>query len=219
MTIKVGINGPGRIGRLIIRQLTGNPNFDLTTVPYSSPEALARLLKNDSVHGRFDADVEYNNQEKLVSVNGKKINVPERSDHPRDIDWNADGVEMVFEVTGIFTDSEDLAGHLGESVKKVILGAPTKDKIGRKVDGMFVYGVNEGEYKTSDEVLSNASCTTNALAPVVKVVEDVLGIEGGFMSTTHAVTLSQPVLDSRKSKPEREAAAGANACWGRDGYR
>ncbi|MDP8212012.1 MAG: phosphoglycerate kinase [Candidatus Zapsychrus exili] len=205
--IRLGVNGPGRIGRLIVRQLIGNPNFDLRSIPYDSPSVLARLLKDDTVHGKIKGKIEFNDAERWLSVNGKKIAIPKRVRTPQETKWEDYDVEMVIDVTGKFTTQEDLSGHLGQTVKKVIIGAPAKGDI----EGTFVFGVNENTYDgATQNVISNASCTTNALVPVVKTIKDVFGIKAGFMTTVHAVTLSQPSLDSKQKKPDREPASGAN---------
>jgi glyceraldehyde 3-phosphate dehydrogenase len=187
--VKLGINGFGRIGRLVFRAALCNPNVQIIAVndPFLPVDYMSYLLRYDSVHGRLDATVEI--VEGNLVVNGNPIKIfAERA--PKDIPWGAAGVEYVCESTGVFTTAAKMAGHVAGGCKKVILSAPSKD-----ATPMFVMGVNHTEYKKDLVYVSNASCTTNCLAPLAKVINDTFGIVEGLMTTTHAVTANQLTVD------------------------
>lgn len=203
MTVKVGINGLGRIGRCVLRAWAESRRKDVEIVAVNASGPIERhvhLLKYDSTHGTFSGEV--NGTENSISINGKKIKrFNERE--PAKILWKDAGVEVVLECTGAFIKRTDAALHLRSGVKKVIISAPSSD-----ADSMIVYGVNNDMLKKEHEVISVGSCTTNCLAPVAKVLNDAVGIESGFMTTIHAYTNDQRVLDS-SHKDLRRARAGA----------
>ena len=194
--IKIGINGFGRIGRLAFRSAVNRPGVqvvginDLLDVDY-----LAYMLKYDSVHGKFDGTVEVVDG-KLV-VNGNEVRVSAER-NPADLKWDEVGAEYVIESTGLFLTKELAKGHLEAGAKKVIMSAPSKDDTRR-----FVMGVNNDEYTTDMDFVSNASCTTNALSPVVKVLNDNFGVEEGLMTTVHAATATQKTVDGPSMKDWR----------------
>ena len=194
--IKIGINGFGRIGRLAFRSAVNRPGVqvvginDLLDVDY-----LAYMLKYDSVHGKFDGTVEVVDG-KLV-VNGNEVRVSAER-NPADLKWDEVGAEYVIESTGLFLTKELAKGHLEAGAKKVIMSAPSKDDT-----PMFVMGVNNDEYTTDMDFVSNASCTTNALSPVVKVLNDNFGVEEGLMTTVHAATATQKTVDGPSMKDWR----------------
>jgi glyceraldehyde-3-phosphate dehydrogenase type I len=204
MTFKVGINGMGRIGRTILREfINRNVNdFEIVAVnDLGKTDQVLHLLKYDSVHGKFNADVAFEGD--VLSVNGKKIKYYSHRS-PAEIPWGDHGIDVVIDGTGIFKDKAGLGQHLGGSVKKVIMCAPGKD-----LDGTFVMGINDDKYDpATHHIVSNASCTTNCLAPLAKVLNDKWGIENGFMTTIHSYTGDQRILDALHSDPRR-ARAGA----------
>src|SRR5512139_962803 len=196
MTIKVGINGFGRIGRNVLRAAVANFK-DIEIVGINDllePDYLAYMLKYDSVHGRFkgEVSVEGNN----LIVNGKKIRLTQERD-PANLKWNEVGADIVIESTGLFLDKDGAGKHLAAGAKKVIISAPSKDDT-----PMFVYGVNDKSY-AGQAIISNASCTTNCLAPVAKVLNDKWGIKRGLMTTVHATTATQKTVDGPSSKDWR----------------
>lgn len=199
---KVGINGFGRIGRNVFRAMLHHPELEVVAVnDLTNNETLAHLLKYDSVHGKLDAEVTVT--ENGFSVNGREIKVTAERD-PAQIDWEAAGVEIVVESTGRFTKREDAAKHLKRSVKKVIISAPAKEE-----DITIVMGVNHEKYDPkSHHVISNASCTTNCLAPFAKVLHETFGIRRGLMTTVHAYTNDQQILDLPHKDLRRARAAG-----------
>ena len=204
MTIRLAINGFGRIGRNILRALVEQGRDDMKIVAIndlSSTENLAHLLKYDSVHGRYPGKISFT--ENSLNIGGEDIEVTAIR-NIEDQNWADNKVDIVLECTGIFTAREAAAKHLDAGAKRVLISAP-----GKKADKTIVYGVNDGELTAKDVVVSNASCTTNALAPVVKVLHDTFGIEKGFMTTVHAYTGNQPTLDSvhRKDFNRDRAAA------------
>jgi glyceraldehyde 3-phosphate dehydrogenase len=187
--VNVGINGFGRIGRLVFRQAMDNPNFEIAGInDLCDTKTLAHLLKYDSTHKRFRGEIgiEGNN----LLVNGKVIRITAEKD-PAQLPWKELGCDLVVESTGIFTKRETAAKHLAAGAKKVIISAPAKDAI----DATIVMGVNEKSITGNEEIVSNASCTTNCLAPMVKVLQDNFGIVQGFMTTVHAYTNDQNILD------------------------
>ena len=193
MTIKIGINGFGRIGRMVFRAAVENFS-DIEVVGINDllePDYLAYMLKYDSVHGRFkgDVSVEGNN----LIVNGKKIRLTQERD-PAALKWNEVGAEVVIEATGLFLTKETAQKHIDAGAKKVIMSAPSKDDT-----PMFVHGVNCKTY-AGQAIISNASCTTNCLAPVAKVLNDKWGIKRGLMTTVHAATATQKTVDSPSNK-------------------
>ncbi len=193
--IKVGINGFGRIGRLALREIAKREDVEIVAVnDLLAVNHLAYLLKYDSVHGRFDGEVEV--QDNTLVVNGNKIRVTEEKD-PSQLKWDEVGAEIVLDCTGIFTTLEKANTHIKAGAKKVILSAPSKDA------PMFVMGVNEDKITAQDTIISNASCTTNCLAPLAKVLNDKFGIEEGLMTTVHAATASQMVVDGPSKKDFR----------------
>lgn len=201
MAIKVGVNGFGRIGRNFFRAAQDENAIEVVAInDITSAQTLAHLLKYDSVLGRFDAEVRA--EENAISVNGKSIKVFAERD-PSNLPWAAEGVEVVIESTGIFTDREGAGKHLDRGARKVIITAPAKSP-----DLTVVMGVNHGDYDPSrHHILSNASCTTNCLAPVAKVVLDQFGIKRGFMTTIHSYTNDQRVLDLPHKDLRRARAA------------
>lgn len=204
MSIKVGINGFGRIGRNFVRCSVGDPRIEIVGVnDITKPETLAHLLKYDSVLGRFDGTVELKGGDLLV--NGKIIKIFSEKD-PAKLDWSSLGATVVVESTGLFTEGEKAKAHLRGSVKKVVISAP-----GKNVDGTFCIGVNANEYDPAKHhVLSNASCTTNCLAPVAKVLDEKFEIESGFMTTIHSYTNDQNLLDLPHKDLRRARAAAIN---------
>lgn len=203
MAIKVGINGFGRIGRLFFRAALNNPNVEVVGIndPFIEGEYMVYMLKYDSVHGRFKGKVSF--KDGSLIVNGKTIQLFTEKD-PALIPWGAAGAEYVLESTGVFTDQDKAAAHIKAGAKRVVISAPSKDA------PMFVMGVNEKTYK-GQTVVSNASCTTNCLAPVAKIINDKWGIEEGLMTTVHAVTATQKTVDGPSKKDWRGGrSAGFN---------
>ncbi len=202
MPVKVGINGFGRIGRNLLRSAINDKDLDFVAVnDITDPKTLAHLLKYDSVFGTLDADVSYG--EDCVRVNGKSIRVFKVKD-PGEIDWSSLGAEIVVESTGLFTKAEDAKKHLKGNIKKVIISAPAKGE-----DITIVLGVNDNAYNPAKHhIISNASCTTNCLAPAAKVVHDSFKILRGSMTTIHSYTNDQRILDL-PHKDLRRARAGA----------
>ena len=196
MTIKVGINGFGRIGRMVFRAAVKDFK-DIEIVGINDllePEYLAYMLRFDSVHGRFKGDVSVDGN--TLVVNGKKIRLTAVKD-PAELKWNEVGADVVIESTGLFLDHASAEKHLKAGAKKVIMSAPSKDDT-----PMFVYGVNHATY-AGQAIISNASCTTNCLAPVAKVLNDTWGIKRGLMTTVHATTATQKTVDGPSNKDWR----------------
>ncbi len=197
MAIKVGINGFGRIGRMVFRAAVKNFGKDIQIVGINDllePEYLAYMLKYDSVHGRFDGDVKV--EDGCLVVNGNKIRLTAERD-PANLKWNEVGADVVVESTGFFLDDASARKHITAGAKKVIMSAPSKD-----ATPMFVYGVNCKSYAGQD-IISNASCTTNCLAPLAKVINDKFGIKRGLMTTVHAATATQKTVDGPSAKDWR----------------
>jgi len=192
MAIKIGINGFGRIGKLVFRAALANGDFEVVGInDLLDPKAMAHLLKYDSTHGRFPASVEA--YEGGIVVGGTKIPVTAIKD-PAELPWKERGAEIVVESTGLFATAEACEKHIAAGAKKVLLTVPPKDKTGKiKV---IVMGVNDETLTASDTLVSNASCTTNSLAPMVKVLEKNFGVDHGLMTTVHAYTNDQRILDS-----------------------
>lgn len=204
MTIKIGINGFGRIGRNVFRQALANSEAEVVAInDLTDANMLAHLLKYDSVHGTLDAEVSVNGTN--LVVDGKEIKVLSERD-PANLGWGDLGVEVVVESTGIFTNGEDAKKHVEAGAKKVIISAPAKGE-----DLTVVMGVNENSYDPAEHtVLSNASCTTNCLAPVAKVLHDTFGIKRGLVTTVHAYTNDQQILDLPHKDYRRARAAAEN---------
>jgi len=204
MAVKVGINGFGRIGRNFFRAAYRDPSLQIVAVnDITDAKTLAHLLKYDSVHGRFEAAVEV--KENAIVVNGKEVQVLACKD-AADLPWGKLGVEIVIESTGRYTDRDGAGKHLAAGAKRVIISAPAKGE-----DATFVMGVNERTFDPAKHfILSNASCTTNCLAPVAKVLLDAFGIERGLMTTIHAYTNDQKILDLPHKDLRRARAAGVS---------
>ncbi len=204
MAVKVGINGFGRIGRNVFRACMGNPEIEIVAVnDLTSPETLAHLLKYDSILGNLNHEITAG--EGFISVDGKKLKVHAERD-PAKLDWSSSGVQIVIESTGHFTDATKARAHLHGTVKKVIISAPASNE-----DATFVMGVNEKTYDPAKHnVISNASCTTNCLAPIAKVLNDSFGIVSGLMNTIHSYTNDQVTLDFPHKDLRRARAAGLN---------
>ena len=205
MTTRVGINGFGRIGRNFFRAaLEQGADIEIVAVnDLTDNKTLAHLLKYDSITGRFNGEVSYDDEG--IVVNGKHIKVLAQR-NPADLPWGELGVEVVVESTGFFTDGEKAKAHLDAGAKKVVISAPAKN-----VDGTFVMGVNEDKYDGETmNIVSNASCTTNCLAPLAKVLEENFGIERGIMTTIHSYTGDQRVLDAPHKDLRRARAAALN---------
>lgn len=208
-TVKVGINGVGRIGRTILRayfnrlqENTGTPIEVVAVNNPGDPKPYVHLLKHDSLFGTLKGDFSYDQESRTISFNGKKIRFFSQKD-PAELDWTSVGADVVIDCTGKFKDKAMLGLHLKGSVKKVIMCAPGKD-----LDGTFVMGINHDKYDASKHhIISNASCTTNCLAPLVKVLQDNFGIVNGFMTTVHAYTSDQNLLDNAHDDLRRARAA------------
>ncbi|HHU91344.1 MAG TPA: type I glyceraldehyde-3-phosphate dehydrogenase [Clostridiaceae bacterium] len=202
MTVKIGINGFGRIGRLAFRAAVNNPNVEVVGIndPFIDPEYMKYMLKYDTIHGQFDGEIEVKG-DKLV-VNGKEISIYACM-NPEEIPWKDCGAEYVIEATGLFTKTEKASAHFKGGAKKVVISAPSADA------PMFVMGVNQDKYTPDMNVVSNASCTTNCLAPLAKVIHDKFGIVEGLMTTVHATTATQKTVDGPSKKDWRGGRAAA----------
>lgn len=202
MAVKVGINGFGRIGRLVFRASINNPAVEVVGIndPFIDPDYMVYMLKYDTVHGRFDGEVAEKDG-KLI-VNGKEIAVY-ASMKPEEIPWKECGAEYIVESTGQFTTTEKASAHFAGGAKKVVISAPSSDA------PMFVMGVNQEKYSSDMKVVSNASCTTNCLAPLAKVVHDNFGIVEGLMTTVHATTATQKTVDGPSKKDWRGGRGAA----------
>ncbi len=204
MAIKVGINGFGRIGRLVFRSLLERPDIDIVKInDLTDNETLAVLLKYDSVHGKFDGTVEADDDS--LTVNGKRIEVSSER-NPEALGWGNLGVDVVVESTGVFRSREKAGLHLKAGAKKVVISAPAKGDI----DATVVLGVNEEVLSPDMTIISNASCTTNCLAPMAKVLHEKFGIQKGFMTTIHAYTADQNIQDAPHKDLRRARAAAVN---------
>jgi len=202
MAVKVGINGFGRIGRLVFRAAADNPNIEIVGIndPFIDVDYMEYMLKYDTVHGRFEGTIE--TADNAIIVNGKRISVY-GSLKPEEIPWSECGAEYIVESTGVFTDVEKASAHFKGGAKKVVITAPSKDA------PMFVMGVNHNKYTKDMKVVSNASCTTNCLAPLAKVIHDNFGIVEGLMTTVHATTATQKTVDGPSKKDWRGGRAAA----------
>ena len=203
MSIKVGINGFGRIGNLAFQAaLEKGDEVEVVAIndPFITADYMAYMTKYDTVHGRFAGTVE--EKDGVLIVNGKEIKVYNEMD-PKNVPWGKDGVEYVLECSGVFTTLEKAQAHLDAGAKKVVISAPSKDA------PMFVMGVNNETYDPSMNIVSNASCTTNCLAPLAKVINDNFGIKDGLMTTVHATTTTQKTVDGASKKDWRGGRAAA----------
>jgi len=204
MSIKVGINGFGRIGRNVFRVIAEREGIDVLAInDLTDARTLSILLKYDSVHGRFNGEV--GTKDNALVVKGKEVRLTKERD-PASLPWKELGVEVVIESTGIFTTKADCEKHLEAGAEKVILSAPAKDQL----DATIVMGINDNDLKPEHKIVSNASCTTNCLGPLVKVINDSFGIEKGLMTTIHAYTNDQKVADLMHSDLRRARAAAIN---------
>lgn len=202
---KIGINGFGRIGRFVFRASTKRDDIEVVAINDLLPvDYMAYMLKYDTMHGRFEGTVEADMEKSLLIVNGKPIRVT-ACKNPAEIGWGEVGAEYVVESTGLFLTKEKAQAHIEAGAKYVVMSAPSKDDT-----PMFVCGVNEKTYVKGTQFVSNASCTTNCLAPMVKVLDDKFGIEKGMMSTIHSYTNDQRILDLPHSDPRRARAAAIN---------
>ena len=204
MAVKVGINGFGRIGKLVFQAALEKEEIEVVAIndPFVTADYMVYMTKYDTVHGRFNGDIKA--EENKIIVNGKTINVYNEMD-PHNIPWGAEGVEYVLECSGVFTTLEKAQAHIDAGAKKVLISAPSKDA------PMFVMGVNNDKYDPSMTIISNASCTTNCLAPLAKVVNDNFGIKEGLMTTVHSTTATQKTVDGASKKDWRGGrAASAN---------
>ena len=201
MALKVGINGFGRIGRMVLRSIIENNRKDLEIVAInnrSDNEVSSFLLKHDTIHGELKARI--NHSDKSIEINGKKIDMIHETEISK-IDWKKYKVDVVLECTGKFNTKEKSAQHIKSGAKKVVVSAPCKNTIN------IIFGVNEKSLKSSDQVISAASCTTNCLAPVVKVLNENFGVERGFMTTIHSYTPDQRLLDNSHKDLRRSRSA------------
>ena len=202
MSIKVGINGFGRIGNLAFQAALKKKEVEVVAIndPFITADYMAYMVKYDTVHGKFDGEV--SSKENTLIVNGREIKVYNEMD-PHNIPWGKDGVEYVLECSGVFTTLEKAQAHIDAGAKKVVISAPSKDA------PMFVMGVNNDKYESSMNIVSNASCTTNCLAPLAKVLNDNFGIKEGLMTTVHATTATQKTVDGASKKDWRGGRAAA----------
>jgi len=202
MSIKVAINGFGRVGRYLVRACHGRDDIDIVAInSRAKPEILAHLLKYDSVHGKFEARITTEGSQ--LVIDGKKILITHVTSTLSELPWARMGVDIVLESTGNFRKKDDVTGHLAAGAKKIIIAAP-----GKGIDGTFVMGVNEHNYDNKKHhIISNASCTTNCLAPVVKVLHDEFTVVRAFMTTIHAYTMDQRLLDGSHKDLRRGRAA------------
>lgn len=204
MSVKIGINGFGRIGSLAFQAAIAKGEVDVVAIndPFITPDYMCYMIKHDTVHGEFDGELSYDDNG--IIVNGKKINVYNEMD-PSNIPWGKEGVDYVLECSGVFTTIEKASAHLRGGAKKVVISAPSADA------PMFVMGVNNDKYTSDMTVVSNASCTTNCLAPLAKVINDNFGIVEGLMTTVHSQTATQKTVDGASKKDWRGGrAASAN---------
>ena len=202
MTIKIGINGMGRIGRMVVRSIieSKNKNLKINHINNrSNSETTSKLIKYDSIHGKLNADLDFDPNHLIINKN--KITFSQET-KIEDINWKKHDVDYVFECTGKFNSKEKLIAHIKNGAKKVIVSAPCRD-----ADKTIVFGVNENSIKNEDKIISAASCTTNSLAPVAYVINNNFEIEKGFMTTIHAFTSDQRILDNSHNDPRRARSA------------
>ncbi len=202
MSIKIGINGFGRIGKLAFQAALSREGVEIVAIndPFIAADYMAYMVKYDTVHGRFNGTISA--EEGKLVVNGKEIKVYNEMD-PKNIPWGKDGIDYVLECSGVFTTMEKAQAHLDAGAKKVIISAPSKDA------PMFVMGVNNDTYTPDMNIISNASCTTNCLAPLAKVINDNFGIKDGLMTTVHSTTATQKTVDGASKKDWRGGRAAA----------
>ncbi len=202
MSVKIGINGFGRIGNLSFQAAIAKEGVEVVAIndPFITADYMAYMTKYDTVHGKFDGTVEA--RDGMLIVNGKEIKVYNEMD-PHNIPWGEVGVEYVLECSGVFTTLEKAQAHIDAGAKQVVISAPSKDA------PMFVMGVNNKEYKPEMNIVSNASCTTNCLAPLAKVINDKFGIKDGLMTTVHSTTATQKTVDGASKKDWRGGRAAA----------
>ena len=202
MSIKIGINGFGRIGNLAFQAAIKKEDVEVVSIndPFITADYMAYMIKYDTIHGRFEGEVK--GEENTLTVNGKQVKVYNEMD-PHNVPWGQDGVDYVLECSGVFTTTEKAQAHLDAGAKKVVISAPSKDA------PMFVMGVNEEKYDTSMNIVSNASCTTNCLAPLAKVINDKYGIVDGLMTTVHSTTATQKTVDGASKKDWRGGRAAS----------
>ena len=202
--VKVGINGFGRIGRLALRAALGNKEVQVLGIndPFIGLDYMVYMLKYDSVHGQYKGEISFDKESNSLVVDGKKIKIFAEKD-PSNIAWSTCGAEYILECTGVFTTVEKASAHFKGGAKKVVISAPSADA------QMFVMGVNHTKYTKDLTVISNASCTTNCLAPLVKVINDTFGIEEGLMTTVHSTTATQKTVDGPSNKDWRGGRAAA----------
>ncbi len=196
MSVKIGINGFGRIGKLAFQAALEKKEVEIVAIndPFITADYMAYMVKYDTTHGRFNGEIK--GEEGKLIINGKEIKVHNEMD-PKNIPWGADGVDYVLECSGVFTTMDKASAHLEGGAKKVIISAPSKDA------PMFVMGVNNETYDPSMNIISNASCTTNCLAPLAKVINDNFGIKDGLMTTVHSTTATQKTVDGSSKKDWR----------------
>lgn len=200
--IKVGINGFGRIGRFVFRAAQTRNDIEIVGINDLCPvDYLAYMLKYDTMHGQFDGTVAYDEEKNLLIVNGQNIRITAEKD-PANLKWDEVGAEYVVESTGLFLSKDKAEAHIKAGAKYVVMSAPSKDDT-----PMFVCGVNEKTYVKGTQFVSNASCTTNCLAPIAKVLHDNFGIESGLMTTVHSVTATQKTVDGPSLKDWRGGRA------------
>ena len=213
MSIKVGINGFGRIGRLVFRAGINRPDIEFVGIndPFMTPDYMAYMLRYDTMHGRFDGTIEYTDD--AIIVNGKKVRFFACMD-PKDIPWGEAGAEYVVESTGVFLTKEKAQAHIDAGAKKVVMSAPSKDDT-----PMFVCGVNLDKYTPDMTFVSNASCTTNCLAPIAKVLHYNWGITDVLMTTVHSTTATQKTVDGPSLKDWRGGRAASGNKIGRASCR
>jgi glyceraldehyde 3-phosphate dehydrogenase len=206
MMVKIGINGFGRIGRLVLRAALDNPDVRVVAVndPFIDLDYMEYMLRYDTVHGQFRGDIRIDSVNKTMVVNGDSIKIYACM-KPEEIPWAESGAEYIAEATGVFCDTATASAHLKGGAKKVVITAPAKDK----ETPMFVMGVNHENYRKDMHVVSNASCTTNCLAPLAQVVHDTFGIAEGLMTTVHATTATQKTVDGPSKKDWRGGRAAA----------
>ncbi|MBD5278803.1 MAG: type I glyceraldehyde-3-phosphate dehydrogenase [Bacteroides sp.] len=201
---KIGINGFGRIGRFVFRASTKRDDIEVVAINDLLPvDYMAYMLKYDTMHGRFDGTVDYDLEKSLLIVNGKEIKVSACRD-PKEIAWGEKGAEYVVESTGLFLTKEKAQGHIDAGAKYVVMSAPSKDDT-----PMFVCGVNQNAYVKGTQFVSNASCTTNCLAPIAKVLNDKFGLKEGLMTTVHSTTATQKTVDGPSMKDWRGGRAAS----------
>ena len=206
MSIKIGINGFGRIGRLVFRASLGRSDIEVVGIndPFLDPEYMAYLLKYDTVHGQLSDDITIKTEKGILTVNDSRIAISAEKS-PADIKWGDCGAEYVVESTGVFLTAEASQGHIDGGARRVVMSAPSKDDT-----PMFVMGVNHRDYQADMTMVSNASCTTNCLAPLAKVLNDSFGIIEGLMTTVHAMTATQKVADGPSGKNWRDGRAASS---------